>query len=69
MEKKFQIASEELDAVNRSYEETKTAYEAMEEETDAVDVRIEKSKTQLNETTLLKQQLEGQIDTSERTDS
>ena len=51
----------ELDAVNRSYEETKTAYEAMEEETDAVDVRIEKSKTQLNETTLLKQQLEGQI--------
>lgn len=61
LEKKLQIASEELDAVNRSYEETKTAYEAMEEETDAVDARIEKSKTQLNETTLLKQQLEGEI--------
>ena len=39
----------------------KAEYEAIEEEVDEIDYSIEKAKSQLNETTLLKQQLEGNI--------
>ena len=39
----------------------KAEYEAIEEEVDEIDYSIEKAKSQLNETTLSKQQLEGQI--------
>ena len=58
---KYQIASDELEEANVRYEEMKTEYEAIEEEVDSIDFSIEKAKSQLNETTLLKQQLEGQI--------
>ena len=42
-------------------EETKEQYQAVETQVEEIDAAIEKSKNQLNETTLLKQQLEGQI--------
>lgn len=58
---KLKIANDELEETNIKYENMKTEYEAIEEEVDEIDFSIEKAKGQLNETTLLKQQLEGQI--------
>lgn len=58
---KLKIASDELEETSVKYENMKTEYEAIEEEVDEIDFSIEKAKSQLNETTLLKQQLEGQI--------
>ena len=54
-------AEEELSEAKTRYEEMKAEYDAIEEEVDAIDFSIEKAKSQLNETTLLKQQLEGRI--------
>ena len=61
LEGKLTIASEELEENKRKYERAKEEYEVIEEQTDALEVEIEKARTQKNETTLLKQQLEGQI--------
>ncbi len=61
LDSKYQIASDELEEASVRYEDMKTEYEAIEEEVDSIDFSIEKAKSQLNETTLLKQQLEGQI--------
>ena len=61
IEEKYETASEELKSANVHYEEMKAEYEAIEEEVDEIDYSIEKAKSQLNETTLLKQQLEGNI--------
>lgn len=58
---KLTIAGDELEETRIKYENMKTEYEAIEEEVDEIDFSIEKAKGQLNETTLLKQQLEGQI--------
>ncbi len=58
---KLKIAGDELEETSVRYENMKTEYEAIEEEVDEIDFSIEKAKGQLNETTLLKQQLEGQI--------
>ena len=44
-----------------SYDKMKTEYEAIEEEVEEIDLAIETAKNRLNETNLLKQQLEGQI--------
>lgn len=54
-------AEGELEEAKVRYEEMKAEYDAIEEEVDSIDFSIEKAKGQLNETTLLKQQLEGQI--------
>ncbi|MBC5687662.1 chromosome segregation protein SMC [Mediterraneibacter sp. NSJ-55] len=61
IEEKYETASEELKSASVHYEEMKAEYEAIEEEVDEIDYSIEKAKSQLNETTLLKQQLEGNI--------
>ncbi|SHJ92929.1 chromosome segregation protein SMC [Hespellia stercorisuis] len=61
-EEKLQIANTELEDTTRKYENTKTEYESIEEEVEGINVSIEKAKRQLNETTLLKQQLESQIE-------
>lgn len=61
IDEKLGNASEELVDANRRYEEMKTEYETIEEEVDEIDLSIETAKNQLNKTTLLKQQLEGQI--------
>lgn len=60
-EEKLSLATGELEETTTRYEEMKAEYEAIEEEVDAIDVSIETAKNQLNRTTLLKQQLEGQI--------
>ena len=46
---------------NGRYEKMKAEYDAIEEEIDGIDLAIETARNQLNETNLLKQQLEGQI--------
>ena len=61
IEEKLQLATDELSEAGIRYEEMKAEYEAIEEEVEEIDLSIEKAKSQLNETTLLKQQLEGQI--------
>lgn len=61
MEEKLSNANEELEKAGRDYENTKSEYAALEEEIEELEASIEESKTQMNETTLLKQQLENQI--------
>ena len=62
LDEKIQITQDELDATTAQYDNTKTEYEAIEVQTDEIDASLERAKRQLNETTLLKQQLEGQIE-------
>ena len=62
LDEKIKIAQDELNDVRSSYELTKAEYDAVEEQTDVIDDSLERSKRQLNETKLLKQQLEGQIE-------
>ncbi|MBO5461591.1 MAG: AAA family ATPase, partial [Ruminococcus sp.] len=61
VDEKLSIVTDELNEANVRYADMKTEYEAVEEEMDAIDFSIEEAKNQLNKTTLLKQQLEGQI--------
>ncbi len=61
VEEKYDIAAAEMEDANVRYEEIKAEYEAIEEEVETIDLAIETAKNQLNETNLLKQQLEGQI--------
>ena len=62
LDEKIRITKDELDASTLQYDNTKAEYEAIEVQTDELDVSLERAKRQLNETTLLKQQLEGQIE-------
>lgn len=62
IDEKLQITQDELDAANKNYSEMKTEYESIEEQVDEIDASIERAKSQRNETTLLKQQLENQIE-------
>ena len=62
VEEKLTIAQNELRDVTAQYENTKTEYEAIEAQTDEIDVALDQANRQLNETKLLKQQLEGQIE-------
>ena len=61
LDEKIKITQDELDAASSQYENTKVEYEAIEVQTDEIDASLEYAKRQLNETTLLKQQLEGKI--------
>ncbi len=60
-DEKIKIAQDELNSTNAEVDRTKEEYEAIELQIDEIDAALELSKHQLNETTLLKQQLEGQI--------
>ena len=62
LDEKIRITKDELDASTAQYDNTKAEYEAIEVQTDEIDASLERAKRQLNETTLLKQQLEGQIE-------
>ena len=62
LNEKIQIVQDELNETTKQYENTKAEYEAIEIQTDEIDLALETAKRQLNETTLLKQQLEGQIE-------
>lgn len=61
LEGKLSNAQEELEKSGIDYEHTKKEYEELEEEIEALEEAVETSKTQLNETNLLKQQLLNQI--------
>ena len=50
-----------MEESNQRHEKMKAEYEAIEEEVEEIDRAIETARNQLNETNLLKQQLEGQI--------
>ncbi len=60
-EEKYEIASAEMEESNSRYDRMKSEYEAIEDEVETIDLAIETARNQLNETNLLKQQLEGQI--------
>jgi chromosome segregation protein len=62
LERKLEIARTELEESNTSYESMKTEYELVEEQVEEIEASIEESKSQLNKTTMLKQQLENQIE-------
>ena len=57
-EGKLALTQEELSEAGIRYEDMKQEYEAVEEQVDTIDESIEHAKNQLNETTMLKQQLE-----------
>ncbi len=61
IEEKLAVTQGELDSAGRRYADMKQEYETVEEQVDGIDESIEKAKSQLNETTMLKQQLENQI--------
>lgn len=61
IEEKLSITQSELDSDNQKYADMKAEYEIVEEQVDEIESSIEKAKGQLNETNLLKQQLENQI--------
>lgn len=58
---KLEISREELEQAGVSYDAMKAEYEAVEEQVDEIEDSIEGYKNRLNETNLLKQQLENQI--------
>ena len=58
---KYETASAEMEEAGSRYEKMKAEYDAIESEIEEIDLALETAKNQLNETTLLKQQLEGQI--------
>lgn len=60
-EEKLAVTQEELSEAGVRYEDMKQEYEAVEEQVDTIDESIERAKNQLNETTMLKQQLENKI--------
>lgn len=61
LEEKYSNTSAEMEESRSRYDEMKAEYEAIEEELEEIDLAVETARNQLNETNLLKQQLEGQI--------
>ncbi len=58
---KHNVASKDLEAVKRTYEETKAEYDRMQAAFEALDETIAKERETLSETEVLRQKLEGQI--------
>ncbi len=61
LEEKLSYANEEIQSASEQYETTKEEYEKIEEKIDSIDASLERYKSQLSETNLLKQQLLNQI--------
>ncbi len=61
IEDKLTAANAEFEEASAGYNNLKTEYETVEEQLDGIDDTIEEYKSKLNETNLLKQQLENQI--------
>ncbi|MGN1267662.1 MAG: chromosome segregation protein SMC, partial [Dorea sp.] len=61
IEHKLANTLSELDDAKEQYDDMKKEYESVEEQVDEIDSSIERAKSQLNETTMLKQQLENKI--------
>ena len=62
IEKNLAIATEDYQKSDRAYESMKAEYEDIENKVDLIDISIEEAKNQLNQTALLKQQLENRIE-------
>jgi len=62
IDKKLTISQNELDESNETYVKMKVEYGEIEEQIDTIEAAVENSRSQLNKTTLLKQQLESQIE-------
>lgn len=62
VEKKLALVGAELEEANEKYASMKSDYEAVEKEAKTMEESIEKTREQLHETTLFKQQLKGQIE-------
>ncbi len=58
---KLAVTKEELEKASADYSNMKEEYQAVEEQMDSIDDSIERYKSKLNETNLLKQQLENEI--------
>ena len=61
VEEKLLISTQELEQASSDYENMKSEYEQIEDELDVIDDKIDHFRNKLNETNLLKQQLENQI--------
>ncbi len=62
VDEKLENARTELEETNEKYDSMKEDYDAVEEQLEEIDGEIEESKSQMNKTNLLKQQLESQIE-------
>ncbi len=62
VEEKLAIARDESEDAKKQYEAMKEEYEAVENQVEELDASVERANAQLNETNLLKKQLEGQIE-------
>ena len=62
LNQKLSVTKSEFEEANQDYESMKIEYETVEEQVEEIDAEIEESKSQLNKTTMLKQQLENQIE-------
>ena len=61
IEKNIENTSAEMEETEGKYKDMKAEYEAVEDELESNELSIDTAKNQLNETKLLKQQLEGRI--------
>lgn len=62
IEQKYENASAEMRQSQEQYDMMKAEYETIEKEIEEIEHAVETARNQINETSLLKQQLEGQID-------
>lgn len=61
IDEKLFLTREELESAREQHGNMKKEYESVEDQMDGIDTSIERAKSQLGETTMLKQQLESQI--------
>ena len=61
VERKYQIASEELVETTQKYEASKAEYEQIQNEIEALDAAIEEARANLTDTDVLRSRLEGEI--------
>lgn len=62
IQENLEIATTDFESSQKKYEAMKTEYEAIENKVEIINSSIEEYKNQLNQTTLLKQQLENRIE-------
>ncbi|WP_411335536.1 chromosome segregation protein SMC [Ruminococcus gauvreauii] len=60
IDEKYRIADDDLKTAAREFEQTKTEYEILEQEMEALDTKIEQTREAAGNSALLTQQLEGQ---------
>lgn len=61
IEEKYRIASEDLQSTTEAFQQTKTEYEQLEQDMDALDAKIEEMRQMSSQNILTRQQLESQV--------